>query len=471
MKKIIVAVVVVLLLATAPAWMGGIARNRIDHAFGELPKDAPWLKVVENKWTSGWLHSEHSTTFELVLPQQLLAAIPAGRGKPIRVSLRDDMRHGPILGSAGIGLARLDSRLVLSEEISKMLTEVLGPEAAVQVVTKMAFFGGTTTTVSGKGRSIPLNKLTPNAGDGAIAWDDFKLVVGIGPHFDTYDMDGRLPRIEVKDGKAGEQLLVSDITVKGGGKRVVGELYGGDATFGIGKFSFTAGGQPRVQINGMKYQFDSSKKDDFFEYAARFGAGEVQSKDLEAIGIQLKEAHFDLAVHHLHTDTLQKLMADLREANAKVYQGLADSGSAVMKPLQEHGLELIKHDPELVVERIGIATPQGDAWIKGTVKLEGVTDADVSGDYTQLLQKLAADFNIEVAQALADKIPDSEKWVMSGIEQGLLKREGDKLISHIEYRKGALLVNGKAPQNMQLPGMAPAAPPTAPAPPPAAPRK
>ncbi len=41
-----------------------------------------------------------------------------------------------------------------------------------------------------------------------LSWDDFRFVVGIAPHFDSYEMDGNLPRVEVKDGKSGQHLLV-----------------------------------------------------------------------------------------------------------------------------------------------------------------------------------------------------------------------------------------------------------------------
>jgi uncharacterized protein YdgA (DUF945 family) len=471
MKKIIAAAIVVALLLAAPWWMGGVAQKRVDKAFAELPKDAPYLKVVENKWTRGWLHSEHQTTLELVLPPQFGVVVPAS--KPVRFSMRDEVLHGPVLGSSGLGLARLDSKLVFSEEISRKLTDVLGAEAALKVITKMGFFSGTVTTVSGKGRSLALDKLDANS-SGTISWDDFKFVVGIAPHFDSYDLDGKLPRIEVQDSKSGTHLLVSDVTLKGGGKRLAGELYDGGATFGIGKFKLDAANKSTVEITAMEYGYSAAAKDGFLQYAVNMGSGAVRARELEAIGIELQEVHFDVALRHLHMDTMQKLLADLREANVKVYQpGLVEPQSTLMQPLQKHGVELLMHDPELAFERIGFVTPQGAAWIKGWARLEGITDADVSAGGMQFLEKLVADFTIEIPQALVDKIPDGAQMVASLIEPGYLKSEGGKLTSHIEYRKGALLVNGKAPQlppGMQLPGMAPA-PPAAPPAAPAAPRK
>ncbi len=134
----------------------------------------------------------------------------------------------------------------------------------------------------------------------------------------------------------------------------------------------------------MEYDFGGSAKDEFLQYSAKMGSGEVRASELETLGVQLKEVHFDVALRHLHLDTMQKLMADLRAANAKAYTpGLVDPTSTLAQPLQKHGIELLKHDPELVFERIGFVTPQGAAWLKGWARLEGVTDADVATGATQ----------------------------------------------------------------------------------------
>ena len=42
-------------------------------------------------------------------------------------------------------------------------------------------------------------------------------------------------------------------------------------------------------------------------------------------------------------------------------------------PLKEHGMELLKHDPEFVIDRIGIVTPEGEGYIKGVITLKGAT--------------------------------------------------------------------------------------------------
>lgn len=488
MKKIVTIGVVALLLAVSPWWLGRVAQGRVDKGFESLPKYAPYLKVVENTWNHRWFSSDHLTTFEIVLPQRSAnvqvaaaegAAPPAAPEapsaqpipnapqppKPFRFSVRDTVRHGPILGGAGLGVAVLDSKLVLSEEVSKKLAEVLGTDDPVQVVTKMGFFGGTKVMVSGKGRSVELAKLDGKLKGGSIAWDDFHLTMDFGRGLRSYKMDGRQPRIEVRDGK-GNHFLLTDSTMKGHGKRITESLYDGEADFGIGKLSVQGANQQSVEVDKIAYDFETDKKGDFLDYEMKMGSGEVRSKELEPIGIQLKEVHFDLTMRHLHMETLEKLMVGLREANVQVFEGRADAESAALAPFKEQGVALLKHEPELSFDRIAIVTPQGDALIKGTLKLAGLTDQDLAAGALVLLQKLVADFTIEVAQALLDKVPNGGVMAGAGVDAGYFKRDGGKLVSHIEYKGGTLLVNGKAPQvpqGLQIPGLSPpAAPPAAP---------
>ena len=66
MKKIVIVVVVlVALLVVAPWGVGRLAEKRLDHGLDKLVEAAPYLKVVERKWTGGWFKSEQVVTFEV----------------------------------------------------------------------------------------------------------------------------------------------------------------------------------------------------------------------------------------------------------------------------------------------------------------------------------------------------------------------------------------------------------------------
>ena len=70
MKKIVVVVVVLVLalLLVAPWGVGKVAEKRLNAGLDKLVEQAPYLKVVERKWTGGWFKSEQVVTFEVIQP-------------------------------------------------------------------------------------------------------------------------------------------------------------------------------------------------------------------------------------------------------------------------------------------------------------------------------------------------------------------------------------------------------------------
>src|SRR5262245_30050651 len=66
MKKISVIVLVLLaVLVVAPWGIGMVAEKRVNAGLDKLTETAPYLAVVDRKWTRGWFRSEQEVTFEL----------------------------------------------------------------------------------------------------------------------------------------------------------------------------------------------------------------------------------------------------------------------------------------------------------------------------------------------------------------------------------------------------------------------
>jgi len=85
------------------------------------------------------------------------------------------------------------------------------------------------------------------------------------------------------------------------------------------------------------------------------------------------------------------------------------------------------------------------------VRLKGATIQEFEAvDWTPLTGKIEADLDIEVAQKLLEKIPSGATGAGAAIDMGYAKRDGDKLVSHIEFKQGRLKINGK---EQALPGL------------------
>ena len=158
-----------LTLLVAPWGVGKLAEKRFNESIDLLVEQAPYLKVVERKWTSGWFKSEQVVTFEAfsawidaMNPKAIEDAMkkdaaeaeasvesdgepavvaspdavppsadpPADEAAPpvtpemLRFTIRNEVWHGPVLGLSGLGIARVKTHLVLSDETQKKIDVV-----------------------------------------------------------------------------------------------------------------------------------------------------------------------------------------------------------------------------------------------------------------------------------------------------------------------------------------------------------
>jgi len=489
MKKVVVSAIVLVMLlvvlVAAPWGIGRLAEQRVNSGLDQLVETAPYLTIVERKFARGWFTSEQEVTFEVfgpwlramnpktvmdtmekappeassaeppvaTPPDESAAAgspdavaseaapkeaAPAAAVNPMKFTVRNHILHGPVLWSTGLGVARVDSTLVIPESIRAELIKVFGERPPLQVSTRVRFFGGGTTTFSGDARDLKVE-----GQDHSVSYDAFKFKVGYSAHLDDIDAEGEWPRVEVKDPNKRESFLLKGLKVSGDSHRVRGDLYDGDFKLLIDQTHFVGSDQEVTEVADLHYIVDTTIDDDFMDVELKFGAGAVKSKALEQLGLSLKEVHYDFTVRRLHLETLEKMMAAIKAAYAKPVATAADVDSAMMQPMKEFGLELLKHDPQFLIDRLGGSTPDGDAYLKGIIKLKGVTEQDVAVGAMGLVGKLDADITFEMAQKLAEKIPNGATAVGGAIDQGYAKREGDKIVSRFEFKNGKLKINGK----------------------------
>lgn len=512
-KSIIAALVLAACLLLAPFGFGKLAEKRVNAGLDTLLEQVPYLVITERNWQGGWFKSRQEVRFEvapafaaLINPQAMQEAIeqsmapgntdtggeevaeapeaaaggeappaesagpdeapaPAAAAAIPGFTVHNDVVHGPVLGSAGFGLARVDTTFVIPEEFAAEIRKYFGPDPALQVRSRVGFFSGGSTTVVSEGRTI-----NAEVGDSELTYETAKLVLGYGGNFDTYDAKGGLPRLEAKAAQ-GTSLLLTDMTFSADGKRVLRELYDGDFAFELGELKVSNAGQD-YSVADIHYIVDTATTDGFTNIAARMGSGAVSAQEITALGLDVQEIHYDFSLRHLHAETMEKIMVAMRDFYTKLPAGSdpaalsAAMQTGFLEPLKEHAQELLAHDPELGIDRIGLVTADGEGVIKGVVKLVGASVDDITTfGALGLLGKLEADLTVEVAQALVDKIPNGAMVVGMAVSQGYAVREGDKLVCHIEFKGGALTINGKVlPIPLgAVPGAAPA-PPLPPAP-------
>ena len=514
MKKIVsVVVVLVLLLVVAPWGIGRVAEKRINAGLDQVVEEAPYLKVVDRKWTGGWFRSEQEVTVEVFgdlframealekswdtqappiegdsaepveegppegksakptkadkarqaaeeaaaeeaaaaeaarkAAEEEAAAAAAKRQTPIRFTVRNEILHGPVLWTAGFGIARVNTKVVLDEETRKKITEIFGTDEPVRITSRVGFLGGGSTRFSGEGRKVKLKE-----DSGTITYDDFRLDIGYSSKFDDLDYDGKWPRLVFDDPSINSTMLVEGMTLTGKTQRTRGDLYDGDVRFSIDKVSITDPEKAVTSIEGVHYIVASNTKDEFVTMSAKLGSGKVVNKALKEIKLDLNEVHYDFTVRRLHAETLEKFVASVKDMYTKPMSTPEELEVNFVQPFKEHGLALLSHDPEFVIDRLGIVTPEGEGVVKGVIRLKGLTSEDFGENGTMaLLSKIEADLTVEFPQKLLEKLPNGATGAGLAVDQGFAKREGEKLVSHIVYKGMKVTVNGK---DVPLPGL------------------
>jgi uncharacterized protein YdgA (DUF945 family) len=399
-----------------------VAEDHIDRGLDRFADAAPYLGIVERKYTQGWFRSEQEVTFEVL----------GGAGRPLgatgRFTVHNEILHGPVLGFSGFGLARVNSTIALSDEQRAELVKAFGTDAPFKISTRVGFLGGGTTTLSSEAR-----KLEPRPG-AEISWDDLELSLSYSADFDSISIEGDWPRFEAHDPAQNLDFVLDDLELDGKSTRVKGPLYATDLEFSIDELSYVAAGQPKASVKKLQYLVDTTNDGDFLSVATRFGAGAIVGGQLSAMGFDLTGLHFDLTLRRLHTNTLSRISEDISSA----YKN--PTGASM---LPDHLLELCRHDPELLLDRVGFETKDGSAILKGVIRLKGVTAQDLRMGALSLLARIEADLHFEAQQKVIEKIEGGRGAMMGAVDGGYAELTGDRVVSRLEFKGGELKINGK----------------------------
>jgi uncharacterized protein YdgA (DUF945 family) len=231
MKRLVaVALVMAVLLVGAPWVIGNVAEERVNRSLDALVEAAPYLGIVERKYTQGWFRSEQEVTFEV------LGGVTRALGASSRFTVRNEILHGPVLGLSGFGLARVNSSLVVDPQLRRQIGEHFGAAPPLEVSTRVGFLGGGTTSISSDAREIR------NEEGVTLSWDDLDVDVSWSGEFDALEVKGAWPRFEARNPQSKSSLRLQDLALDVDSERVSGHLYATDGDFSIGEVTLASDG-------------------------------------------------------------------------------------------------------------------------------------------------------------------------------------------------------------------------------------
>jgi uncharacterized protein YdgA (DUF945 family) len=424
MKRLVtVAVVMAVLLVGAPWVIGNVAEDRVDRGLGALVEAAPYLGIVDSRYTRGWFRSEQEVTFEV------LGGALRPFGAPPRFTVRNEILHGPVLGLSGLGIARVNSTLVLDAGTRAALVRHFGTDEPLRVSTRVGFLGGGTTTLSSDAREVKLDD------GGTISWDDLEIDIGYSRGLDSMSVTGDWPRFEARNPRLKSFLRVEDVVLDASSKRVQGHLYETDGDFTIDDLTFAGDGAAPTTVKDLRFVLDTTDDGDFMSIASRWGSGRFYGGLLQGHGgPELTAMHCDVTVRRLHTETLVHISNAIAESHER---------PAAATLLPDAMLELLKHDPELLIDRVGFETEDGAAYLKGVIRLKGATEKDLRMGVLSLIQRLDADLRFEAPQKVIEGLPGGREAMLGAVDGGYAELKGSHVASHVEFRAGELKINDK----------------------------
>ena len=429
MKRILIGVIAALvLLYPAMVWLVGFSiEKRFVEASTQMSGGTPYLTVVENRYRRGWYSSQHDMTLELKLPSA-----------PLRITAHSVIHHGPICGMTCFGLARAETRFAFSDQANSALANAFGAAGAFGIESRLGFFGGGSSKIS-----APAVKDIALADGAHLTWGGAAGTFRYGRHYDSYGMHVTLPTVGYT-GADGARMEAAAAVFDARSERALRSLYLGDSSFSVGRVAFArAGGAASFSMSDVHSESQGTADNGFMTLSSKTGIGAM------AAPVALSAVHFDIAFRHLEMESMERLTAAMREANVDPASAPAERSAKMLAVFKQQGVPLLLHQPEIAIDRVSVATADGQALLTGWVRLSGVAAADFAAgaDPAAVIQKLDVELDLTFDEAMLKNVPgagaDAGARVQMLADQGLLTRQTAKSARKILFHRGQTTFNGK----------------------------
>lgn len=442
MKKLLgIFAGVVLVVAAAYAASAFYIGKQVEVAMAEPYKrfaHDPSVKVLSRVYQRGFLESKESVTFEFF--GDLFRAM--GQTPPTAISA-SVITHGPAPRFSTLAAAIVENETVLW---------VSGKPAQKMISGRTVVAYDGTATASIRGHAAAVDFTDPLGTSRRVSWDPFTVTARVDAGMTNYTTQLQVPRFELS-GEDGMRVSVSGIKADLQGTQVFADepsLYAATQRISIDEISAKArfgAGSPLV-MRRVTMDTTAPVKGDFMDALLKTAAAEVRI-DNENYG----PARMDIAIWHLHARSLVKVQKTLARLNQA---GNAQAHSmAAVQPFLDAAMELLRHDPEFVIERFSFTTPEGEVLVKANARLVRVTPDDPPHPVV-LMNKVEASTDLAIPEALYLRLgpkPVSmeaastqaqmrQRQIVELMEQGYVMREGTMLKSRLAFQAGEITVNG-----------------------------
>ncbi|MEY4560972.1 MAG: hypothetical protein RLZZ618_249 [Pseudomonadota bacterium] len=491
MSKIVVGAVVLAVVAgggvATAKWSGGKVADELHAQTEKTLKAFPAVKIVKHSVVKGWVKSTHEITVEIGCATVPAADAPAGtvaKG-PVQITWRDTISHGPLPGFRSVGLAAIDSQLVLPPEASAQIAKVLGDKPLFTLRTVVGFGGGYSSDLAS-----PAFKFAGPNNEGTIDWkgltatvkgDLNKGIAGGG----SFKLDAPGMVLDVAKGgdvsqsvnvKLGAISMRSDIPANDGSTVWLAPSKGTGSIASLDITTNAAGKPVVVGLSDLKLASETKLDKGLLSTASSFtGKGRVDSFSVDKV-------EMNVSLKNLHAPTYEKLMGTIMSKGLSCDKGNeADVDEIIKTEMLAAMTTLLQYNPEYALDKLAIEIGGKRAELAYNLAIRGVTPADAATPAEELFKTkgfLSASVNVQkslieeiIKKVVAMKTPQDgtaidpeaakqeqammmsmvDGGIAQGVAQGFIKVEGDAVKASAKYEAGQLTLNDKV---IPLPGAA-----------------
>jgi uncharacterized protein YdgA (DUF945 family) len=472
MKKAAIAIAGLLLLAVVVAfgltfYFSYHAEKKVAEWTQKISETAPALKVT-SEYQRGLLTST----------QRLTVGFPGAKGGNTGIVMKNVIHHGPFPGFKTLGMATIDHSWEFDEATQRELAKGFGTASPIAATTKVAFDASGITEFNGAPASYA-------SGEEKVAWQGLTGTLRFTRNMDSYTGDFVAPQLSVTGKQGG--MEIKGLAIKADQRRMPGfeDMY-------LGKMAFTMESASArdattdTRLEKLVIDADATSADNqFMDVKAAFKVAKVATADFEASDVE-----YAFSMKHLHAQSLAQLTKAVRDSQPKPGAAPTDTAAlqaqmaAMQKAMKLHGLALLKNDPVIAIDSIKATMKDGEIKAGGTLRLPGVTEADIDQPF-MLLGKIDAAASVSMPEVFARNqfaqsrvkrakalgtLSDTQMTEVAATagsefaqmlatfgQQGYVESEGGVLKTRISFKGGALLVNDKPFNPMAV--APPAAPP------------
>jgi len=493
MNKVVVTAVVVVGLtacvAAASVWSGSAVTGRLARQSQDLHKLFPTIEVVKEERSTGLLSSTYDVTYRLgCLPAGAGGAlgVPAGSAPvPIEVGFHHDIKHGPVPGGSGLGLATVDSRLVLPPAWRARVDKVIGKQELLKVHTAIDLAGNYDSTFQLPELNIEQpgqGKLTVNAIHGSVHG---KGGSGAG----MLPFASELPSVTLTAQTLGQNLVFKMTGLKSAGEIShdpesiywfgAGKTHGSlDAMSLTGALPSLDGGPPRplsAVLTNLTFGSTNTLDKGLWSTTSQLtGKGRINQTSIDKLEMRVSMKRIEAVAYQRLVQTL------LGSALSCDPAARASAPDVLLAATSKQAALLLKHDPEHALEQLAVELDGRRLELSYSVGSKGVTDADlataspaaladkavvrgaarvhiglidqaitsVSGALPASDPALAAQGGLAGAAGALPSLELVHATIDQFVQMGFLTREADYVSVAVSMVGGQFLINGKP---MQLP--------------------